>query len=227
MESRNKLLELILSQLSGAAGGVLSVLGLQVDNTDPLNPIIPASVLSCTGETVDNTDPYNPIVNQLHFGAFTVDVVPVSNDSANPTYLTGIVLAGSSSPEFTLVIAPDGSQLIKNTSAKTFPMEGSATYQIVQGAGGGAEFFLWSEKSIDDGVTFIENAFSLRTSDVPNNRAGSQTKTAAVGSWAPGESIRWAMYRTGGEVTLSAPSTAVNGGNVVSGFTFFWQLNQV
>lgn len=164
----------------------------------------------------------------LHFGAYTIDTVSVSADPDNPTYLTNIALFSSSSPEFSLIIAPDGSQLIKNNSTKTFSMQGSATYQLVQGAGGGSEFFLWSESTFDDGVTFVENTFSLRTSDVPNNRRGSQTKSAAVGEWIPGQSIRWAMYKgAGGDVTLASPLTTVNNGNTVSGFSFYWQLNEV
>ena len=164
----------------------------------------------------------------FHFGAYTIDNTPVSADPDDPTYLTGIVLFDSSSPEFSIVVAPDGSQLIRNDSSKTFSMQGNATYQIVQGTGGGTEFFLWSESSFDDGVSFIENTFSLRTSDVPNNRRGSQTKSAAVGGWVPGQAIRWAMYKgAGGDVTLAAPTTTVNSGNAISGFAFYWQLNEV
>jgi hypothetical protein len=228
MQSRNKLLEQILSLLSGGAGGVISVTGGTVDNTDPINPVVNA-VESVTGVHVDNTDPLNPIVEDvLHFGAFTVDTIPISDDPDDPTYLTGISLFASSSSEFSIIVAPDGSQLIRNDSTRTFSMQGTGTYQIVQGTGGGTEFFLWSESTLDDGVSFVENTFSLRTSDVPNNRRGSQTKSAAVGDWLPGQAIRWAMYKgAGGDVTLAAPETTVNSGNPVSGFTFFWQLNEV
>ena len=164
----------------------------------------------------------------FHFGAFTIDTIPISDDPDDPTYLSGVTLFGSSSDEFSIFVAPDGSQLIRNDSNKTFSMQGSATYQLVQGIGGGAEFFLWSESTFDDGVTFEENAFSLRTSDVPNNIESSQTKSAAVGGWLPGQAIRWAMYKgPGGTITIASPSTTVNSGNAVSGFAFYWQLNEV
>jgi hypothetical protein len=160
----------------------------------------------------------------LHFGAYTVDQIAVSTDPNSPTYLTGVALFPSSSPDFIVLDAATG--LVKNTSTKTFSMQGTATYQIVQGAGGAGNLQLWSERSSDDGVSFTENPFSLRTSEVPNNSDNSQTKSSGVDTWSPGESIRWAMYNSGaGAVTLAAPSDTVNNGNVVDGLTFYWQLN--
>lgn len=162
----------------------------------------------------------------LHFGAYTITTITVSTDPNNPTYLSGVSLFPSSSPEFTLLDAATG--LIRNDSDKTFSMQGTATYQMVQGAGGSGKLQLWSERSEDDGLTFTENPFSLRTSDVPNGSDDSQTKSSGVDQWAPGESIRWAMYNAGpGVVTLDGPSDTVNNGNVVDGLTFYWQLNEV
>ena len=163
-------------------------------------------------------------ISEYHFGAYTNDTIAVSTDPNAPTYLTGVGLFPSSSPEFTLLDAATG--LIRNDSDKTFSMQGTATYQIVQGAGGAGNLQLWSERSEDDGVTFVENPFSLRTSEVPNNSDNSQTKSSGVDRWAPGESIRWAMYNSGaGSITLTAPSDTVNGGNVINGLSFYWQLN--
>lgn len=161
---------------------------------------------------------------KLHFGAYTADTIIVGSDPNNPTYVTGVVLALSSRPEFTLIDAATG--LIRNDSTRSFPMAGTVTYQL-SGSGTPATLFLWSEKSTDDGVSFVENALSLRTSEVANNQESSQTKSSAVALWAPGESIRWAMYKTGsGTVTISAPSATVNTGNVVTGLSFYWQLGE-
>lgn len=162
----------------------------------------------------------------LHFGAYTNDTISVSTDPNSPTYLTGVSLFPSSSSEFTIITDAGGVQWIRNDSTKSFSMQGTATYQIVQGAGGSGNLQLWSERSSDDGVSFTENPFSLRTSEVPNNSDNSQTKSSGVDQWAPGESIRWAMYNSGaGAITLSAPSDTVNNGNVVDGLAFYWQLN--
>lgn len=162
----------------------------------------------------------------LHFGAYTDDTIAVSTDPNAPTHLTGISLFPSSSSEFTIITDVSGVQWIRNDSTKSFSMQGTATYQTIQGAGGSAQLKLWSERSNDDGVTFTENLFSLRTSDVANNSDNSQTKSSGVDTWNPGESIRWAMYNAGpGALTLDGPSDTVNGGNVVEGLTFYWQLN--
>lgn len=163
----------------------------------------------------------------FHFGAYTVDTISVSTDPNSPTYLKGVGLFPTSSSEFTLFTGLDGEQWIRNDTTKTFSMQGSATYQTTQGAGGNGELLLWSERSNDDGLTFTENTFSLRTSEVPNNSENSQTKSSGVDQWAPGESIRWAMYNSGvGAVVLDGPSATVNNGNVVDGLSFYWQLNE-
>lgn len=162
----------------------------------------------------------------LHFGAYTNDTISVSTDPDVPTYLTNIALFPSSSPEFTIITDGDGVQWIRNDSTETFSMQGTVTYQTIQGAGGSAQLKLWSEISPDDGETFVENEFSLRVSDVANNSDNSQTKSSGVDTWEPGQSIRWAMYNAGtGALTLDGPSDTVNGGNVVDGLTFYWQLN--
>lgn len=162
----------------------------------------------------------------LHLGAYTIATIPVSQDPDNPTYLSGVGLFPTSSPEFVLLDAATG--LVKNNSGRTFSMQGTATYQTSQGAGGAGELILWSERSDDDGVTFIENTFSLRTSEVPNNSTGSQTKSSGVDQWQHGESVRWAMYNSeSGAVSLDSPSATVNGGNVVEGLSFYWQLNEL
>ena len=162
----------------------------------------------------------------LHFGAYTNDTILVSTDPNAPTHVTNIALFPSSSSEFSIITDAGGVQWIRNDSTKTFSMQGTVTYQTIQGAGGSAGLKLWSERSNDDGVTFTENLFSLRTSDVANNSDNSQTKSSGVDTWNPGESIRWAMYNAGpGALTLDGPSDTVNGGNVVDGLTFYWQLN--
>lgn len=166
------------------------------------------------------------IARKLHFGAYTLDTIPVSTDPNSPTYLTGVALFPTSSPEFEIIDAATG--LIRNNSSRTFSMQGSATYQTTQGSGGAGNFQLWSERSDDDGLTFTENPYSLRTSEVPNNSSNSQTKSSGVDGWKPGESVRWAMYNSGaGSVTLDGPSDTVNNGNVIEGLTFYWQINEV
>lgn len=167
---------------------------------------------------------------KLHFGALYPDVIPVSNDPDNPTRFEGAILltlVPTSSPEFELIIGVDGTQWLKNNSTKTVNMAGTVSYQLDNGVGGAANINLWSEITDDDGLTFVEADVSLRTSSISNTTASSQTKASAINSFAPGQAIRWAFYNSeSSTLTLTPPSATVNGGNVVTGLSFFWELLQ-
>lgn len=163
---------------------------------------------------------------KYHFGAFSVDTISVSINPATPSYITGISLFDSSSEGFEVVDAATG--LIKNNTGRDLTMSGTVTYQGVNGTGGTAQLQLWSERSTDDGVTFEVNSSSLRTTQLPNTSSGSQTKSAGISNWKSGESARFALYNaSGGSLSLAAPSDTVNGDDVVTGFSFYLQLNEV
>lgn len=163
---------------------------------------------------------------KYHFGVFSVDTIPVSTDPDNPSYITGLLLFDSSSEGFEVIDAATG--LVKNNTGRDLTMSGSVTYQGVNGTGGTAQLQLWSERSVDDGVTFEINQSSLRTTQLPNTSSGSQTKSAGIANWKSGESARFAIYNTsGGTLSLAAPTDTVNGGASVTGFSFYLQLNEV
>lgn len=52
-----------LNLLATTEGGVESVTGQGVDNTDPANPVISGLVESVSGDGVDNSDPANPVMS--------------------------------------------------------------------------------------------------------------------------------------------------------------------
>jgi hypothetical protein len=52
-----------IAPISLAGGGVQSVTGTGVDDTDPANPVITAGVASVSGTAVDDTDPANPVID--------------------------------------------------------------------------------------------------------------------------------------------------------------------
>ena len=167
-------------------------------------------------------------VSKVHFGMYSVDTILVTKDSNNPAYVTGLLLFPSSSEGFSIITAVDGSLWVKNNTGRVFSMQGSVTYQLKKGAGQRGLLMLWSERSNDDGVTFTENPFSLRTSEVPNNTDDSQTKSAGVSQWGVGECMRFAMYNAeGGDITLDSPVTIVNGANQIEGLSIYLQLNEV
>lgn len=74
----------VISKIS-SGGGVASVTGNVVDNTDPLNPVVTA-VSSVSGNVVDNTDPDNPVVT----ADATVQVTPVTVLTSAFTLVSGI-----------------------------------------------------------------------------------------------------------------------------------------
>lgn len=59
--------------VESVAGGIASVVqgtGINIDDTDPLNPIVSATgVQSVSGSTVDNTDPLNPVISSTGGGS--------------------------------------------------------------------------------------------------------------------------------------------------------------
>jgi hypothetical protein len=81
----NKISQLtkVISKIS--SGGVQSVTGNLVDNTDPLNPIVDG-VASVTGNVVDNTDPVNPVVT----ADATIQVSPVTVLTTDFTLVSGL-----------------------------------------------------------------------------------------------------------------------------------------
>lgn len=163
---------------------------------------------------------------KLHFSMYSVDAIPIGTDPNNPTYITGAVMIGSSSSQFTLLDAATG--LVRNDSGRTISMIGTASYQMDNGTGGTAQLNLWSERSDDDGLTFVENTRTLRDSEASNTSASSQTKAAGAELWKHGESIRFAMFNgAGGTLTFSPPTALVNGGNTVEGFSFLLMLSEV
>lgn len=161
----------------------------------------------------------------LHFGAYSQESFTLSTDATAPSYLTELTLAGTSSEGFGLIPAYGG---IKNVSGRNIPaMVGSITLQAAQGAGLGDMHF-WSESSFDEGLSWIPNEFSLRTEEIKNNQATSTTKTSATDLWVPNQIIRWAMYNAGaGTVVLASPSDVVNTGQAISGFSWFFALQEV
>ncbi|APC46040.1 hypothetical protein HYP06_gp056 [Vibrio phage vB_VspP_pVa5] len=167
------------------------------------------------------------LLGNARFSAYTLDGVTVSKDPLNPTYLDGVTLFPSSSADFQLIYNNAGESWIKNVSSRTVEMVGDSMWQLAQGAGSTGEFVLWSERSSDDGETYFENDLSLRKKLIPNNSADSVSLPTAVGTWAPDECIRWAMYnKQSGDVILATPTDTVNG-NPISGIAVYWRLEEI
>ena len=162
---------------------------------------------------------------KIHFGAYTVDTITVSTNAMAPSYVTGVTLSPTGSAEIAIADAATGA--VVNNSDRAITMQGTVTYQVDNGTGGTAQLLVWSERSDDNGVTWTLNDNSLRTSEVSNTSASSQTKSAAIADWQPGQWNRFVFANVGaGSLTLDSPSATVAGG-VVGGFSFFFALVEV
>ena len=167
-------------------------------------------------------------VTPTHLEAVLQDTLTVSTDPDAPTYLNNLLITSNTSPDLVLLTAVDGNVWIKNIGTRTFSLRGDSMWQVQQGVGGVAQFILWSERSVDDGVTVTENPFSLREKSILNNGKSSWAVPSGVVNWLPQECIRWAMYNSGnGELILAPPSEVVNGGNTIDGVTLYWTLDEV
>ena len=176
------------------------------------NPADPWVLIAMNGDI--------PVIYALN--ALSTDTVILSTDASNPSYITGISLS-ESSPELEAFDPVGG--WIRNNGTEPISMAGTVTLQTQQGVGGSSVVHLWSERSTDNGTTSTVNPQSLRMIDVGNDSASSHTKSSAISQLLPGESVRFAMYITGGATTLAAPSATVNGTETVEGLSFFWTLN--
>ena len=176
------------------------------------------------GLTTEDREKLDKLPN-IHFAAFSSDTIAVSTDALNPSYVTGMTISPTASPEISVADAATGA-LVHNAD-RALSMQGSVTYQLDNGTGGAAQFILWSERSADGGLTWTPNANSLRTSEVPNTSESSQTKSAAIALWQPGEWNRFVFANIGaGTLTLDSPSAVVDSGTV-DGFSFFFSLIEV
>lgn len=161
----------------------------------------------------------------IHFGAYTLDEIVVSQDPANPSYVTGLNLFPTASTG--ILIADVNTGLFYNDTGKILTMQGSLTFQVEQGLGTKGNLLLWSERS-PDAINFTENDLSLRTIEVGNDIATAHTKSAAISEWLPGTYNRFAMYNAGlGAITIKAPVASVNEGNSVTGMAWYFQVNEV
>lgn len=104
---------------------------------------------------------------KVQFQAETTDTITISDDSDNPSYITGLTLDSESSdfvPTLTGASADEDTGAIVNNTGKTLYMAGDFTYQP-NNQGSTSRLQMWSERSLD-GITWTENQYSGRTIEV-------------------------------------------------------------
>jgi len=169
-----------------------------------------------------------PEDEKLHFAIFARVITSIGTSSLNLSYIQGMVLSDTSSKGFELIEDGDGEYWLKNNTGRDFDlMSGVVGYQLDNGTGGTAQLNLLSDRTDDDGLTFTENEDSVRTSEISNTSASSETKDSEIKGFLHGEAVRFAAFNgASGNLTFAPPVVNVRGGNVVNGFAFFWRLRE-
>ena len=164
------------------------------------------------------------IENKAYFLTTTDEEVTISTDNDSPSFLTDMELENNSG-DFELM-STIGS--LKNISGRNIKlMTGTISFQPNKSGGGTSVMHLWSERSIDDGVTWIQNSHSLRVLEISNSGETFKTSVSYVNDWADQECVRFRSYiYSGGDVNLDAPTDTVSNGAVINGHSVIWELSE-
>lgn len=148
----------------------------------------------------------------------------VSADPNAPSFLQ--LLETKASRSFTITDAPTGT--IRNDSGRTLSgVTGTVSFHASKGSGATAELVLFSERSTDNGATWLVNPDSLRRVPVTFQGPSFRTLISDVVSWEPNALVRFRLYDAGGATISVAPvSDTVLGGQTITGPSVKWNLQE-
>lgn len=160
---------------------------------------------------------------KYHFGVLSNTANVLSLDADNPSFFLGFGLVPSS--EGFELNSVDGS--IKNISGRSFTAVGTISFQPTKAVGTAVTLQLWSERSLDNGVTWVINDNTLRSIDIANDSQTFKTALSVVLAWENNALIRFRLYILGSTaVTLAAAST-VSDGVTITGPSVVWELSEL
>lgn len=157
------------------------------------------------------------------FFAYSYDTIAVSNVETSPSFFTGLDFP-EDTDNFGFEINPvDGS--VKNVTTLDFTnVTGTISFQPFKAGGGTTKYYLWSEHSDDDGLTWVTNEGSLRTIEIPNNGETFQSGISAQVNWTSMRIVRFKMLEIDSSgLTLQSPSQIINGETII-GASVLWQM---
>ena len=158
-----------------------------------------------------------------YFVVYKLDPVNINFDASNPSFFNDLLL--SSARGFELWDSATGS--VKNkTGRKIAWCEGTINFQPNKDSGGISLLKLVSERSNDEGLTWIPNELSLRSIEISNSGETFRTVISAVIDWKPNEIIRFRCYNaSGAEITFEQPADIING-EIYAGPSLLWSLRE-
>lgn len=152
------------------------------------------------------------------------DTLVISTDKANPSYMTGNII-NVSNGSFGLSDATTGS--VKNTGGRTYGVvKGTLSFQPDNVGGTSATIQIFSESSLDNGVTWVMNPNSLRSVEVPATGESFRTLVSFYTGWAPNQCIRFGFVMDAGTASFAKKSDTIKG-TVVDSYSFLWTMTTV
>ena len=158
---------------------------------------------------------------KAYFTGSTDTTIDISEDSSDPTYLSGYNFVLNCCLGFEW---DDTYGAIKNISGRSLICAtGIIGYQMEQSGGTDTLYFM-SETSDDDGATWTVNDESLRNVEVSNSGESLKTNESEVLNLADNSMVRFRFW-TSNDVEFVAQTATVDG-TTYSGKSLLWRLTE-
>lgn len=164
-----------------------------------------------------------PSLVKAGFMVRSQETVVVSTDNLSPSYFSSLIDENGtdyfvSVPEFGAVRNISG-RLLKS-------LEGSVSYHLANANASERVITFFSERSLDNGVTWIPNDFSAREESVRGVAAKYSTKSSEAFDLEVGALLRFGFFVDAVGVSLLPVAISAKG-NAIDGPSFRWKLNEV
>lgn len=193
---------LFVNESSSGGGGVESVTGHLVDNTDPLNPVLiqRASFIATNANATD---------------------ISITTSSTTPSFFGPLM--DNLSSGISLVDATTGT--LRNDTGRTISMTGTINFNPDKGGGGTTQLNIVSERATTLGGPWVGNLESKRTVEISNNSESFATKLSLIIDWEPNQLLRFRGWINGGSLDFVVSSVSAIGQTFVSP-SIAWELTE-
>lgn len=158
----------------------------------------------------------------VHFSADSLTTITLSTDPTTPSYFP--LDNRFDGHECELVNALTGE--VRNTSDRVIEtLVGNFSFTPQKDGAGTTVLYIVSERSTDNGVTWLPNPESLRTFELKRDINQFGTKVSMLFNWLPDEIVRFKGYASS-NLDLVSDAATIEGFEYVS-ISWFWALMEV
>lgn len=151
------------------------------------------------------------------------ELVSVSANPLLPSYFTSLV---DEDGVRTFIAVPEFGA-VKNISGRILKsLEGSASYHLANANASERVISFFSERSLDNGATWIQNDFSAREETVRGTTAKYSTKSSEAFDLEAGALLRFGFFADAAGISLLPVSITAKGA-VIDGPGFRWKLTEI